>query len=335
LFILTEPEFALTLPSPAPQMLAQPAPAHTASPEVADVGIVIVNWNTRDLLRNCLRSLRDGDPAVRRRVVVVDNHSPDDSAAMVRAEFPEVGLIANAENTGFSRANNQGLASLGFGKGGASPNAPRYGLLLNPDTVVPPDGLREMLRRMDADPQVGAAGPRLIMPDGNLDLACRRSFPTPMVSFWRMTGLSRLFPKSRFFGRYNMTYLDEHVETEVDCVVGAFMLVRRDVIAQVGLLDETFWMYGEDIDWAYRIKQAGWKVLYYPRVTVLHVKRAGSRQNPRTKTEFQRASLIFYRKHYAARTPLPLHLIILTGLLAKGGRAIWREIRRPTPLKPV
>jgi GT2 family glycosyltransferase len=289
-----------------------------------DLGIVIVNWNTRDLLRDCLKSLQAGDSSVSRRVIVVDNASTDRSAEMVETEFPSVEVIRNAVNGGFSQANNIGLQALGFGW--RVSELPRYALLLNPDTVVPPDGLRLLIDKMDADTSIGIIGPRLVMPDGKLDLACRRSFPTPEVSLWRMTGLSKVFPKSRLFGRYNMTYLDEHLETEVDCVVGAFMLVRREAIEQIGLLDEAFWMYGEDIDWAFRIKQAGWKVLYFPRVTVLHVKRAASRQNPRTRLEFQRASLIFYRKHYEATTPRWLHLAVILGLLVKGGRPMWNTL---------
>ncbi|MCC7447004.1 MAG: glycosyltransferase family 2 protein [Anaerolineae bacterium] len=325
-------------------------------PDPVDMGIIIVNWNTRDLLRECLKSLAAGDPSVTRRVIVVDNASSDGSADMVRAEFPAVEVIANPVNGGFAQANNLGLKALGFvphhltlspprsegetgggvrltaeGRGQRDEtNKPRYALLLNPDTVVPPDGLRKLIDRVEAAPKIGVIGPRLVMLDGKLDLACRRSFPTPEVSLWRMTGLSKLFPKSRLFGRYNMTYLDEYLETEVDCVVGAFMMVRRAAIDQVGLLDESFWMYGEDIDWAFRIKQAGWKVLYYPQVTVLHVKRAASRQNPRTQLEFQRASLIFYRKHYAATTPRLLHLAILIGLLVKGGHPLWDELRKPS-----
>ncbi|MEP7284547.1 MAG: glycosyltransferase family 2 protein [Chloroflexota bacterium] len=299
-----------------------------------DIGIVIVNWNTRDLLRDCLKSLEMGDPSVSRRVIVVDNASTDGSVAMVCAEFPAVEVIENPVNGGFSQANNLGLRALGFGEStqtdSVGANAPGYALLLNPDTVVPPDGLRRMLDRLDADSQIGVAGPRLIMLNGKLDLACRRSFPTPEVMLWRVTGLSKLFPKSRLFGRYNMTYLDEHLETEVDCVVGAFMLVRREAIEAVGLLDEAFWMYGEDIDWAFRIKQARWKALYYPQVTVLHVKRAASRQNPRARQEFQRASLIFYRKHYAATTPHLLHWVVLLGLLLKGGRPLWHDLHKPT-----
>ncbi len=294
--------------------------------DIADVGIVIVNWNTRDLLRGCLRSLAASDPSVKRRVVVVDNASSDGSVAMLRAEFSEVTVLENAQNVGYAAANNLGLRQLGFGQP-CAPDAPRYALLLNPDTELPFDALRAIIARLDADPTIGAGGPRLVLPNGKLDLACRRSFPTPEVAMWRMLGLSKLFPKSRLFGRYNLTYLDEHLEAEVDCVVGAFMMVRREAIARVGLLDEAFWMYGEDIDWAYRIKQDGWKILYYPKVTVLHIKRAASRLNPRARLEFQRASLIFYYKHYARQTPRLMHWAVLAGLLIKGGRPLWADIQ--------
>jgi N-acetylglucosaminyl-diphospho-decaprenol L-rhamnosyltransferase len=294
-----------------------------------DLGIVIVNWNTRDLLRDCLKSLQAGDSSVSRRVIVVDNASSDGSAEMVRAEYPNVEVIVNSDNGGFSQANNLGLRALGFANSGQTlADPPRFALLLNPDTVVPPNAFRLMIDRMVQDSKIGVIGPRLVMLNGKLDLACRRSFPTPEVMLWRVAGLSKLFPRSRLFGRYNMTYIDDHVETEVDCVVGAFMMVRRDAIEAEGLLDEDFWMYGEDIDWAYRIKRAGWKVLYYPQVTVLHVKRAASRQNPRAQQEFQRASLIFYRKHYAATTPRLVHLAVLTALLLKGGRPVWSDLHQ-------
>lgn len=292
-----------------------------------DLGIVIVNWNTRDLLRDCLASIAASEGDFACRVVVVDNASTDGSAEMVRAEFPDVTVIASSTNDGFSAANNAGLRRLGFGQGEA--DAPRYALVLNPDTVLPPDALRAMLAYMDADESIGVVGPKLVLPDGSLDLACRRSFPTPEVSFYRMVGLSKLFPHSRRFGRYNMTFLDPDVETEVDSVVGAFMLVRRAAIERVGLFDETFWMYGEDLDWAYRIKQAGWKIMYHPSVTVTHVKRAASRQSRRAQGEFYRAMLIFYRKHYRVTTPWWLHSLVLTGLALRGGRPLWRELLKP------
>jgi N-acetylglucosaminyl-diphospho-decaprenol L-rhamnosyltransferase len=163
-------------------------------------------------------------------VIVVDNASTDGSVDMVRQEFPDVTVIANTDNLGFPAANNQGFRALGFERGGGD-DAPRYALALNPDTVLPPDALRDMVAYMEADERIGAAGPKLVMLDGKLDMACRRSFPTPEVSFYRMAGLSKLFPRSRRFGRYNMTYLDPGVETEVDSGTGAFMMVRRAAAA--------------------------------------------------------------------------------------------------------
>jgi len=295
-----------------------------------DLGVVILNWNTRDLLRQCLTGVLASKGGLDVRLCVVDNASTDGSADMVRAEFPGVQIVESPTNVGYAAGNNLGLRALGFETD--SRNAPRHALLLNPDTRVPETALAELVAYMDARPEVGCVGPRLVLPDGSLDLACRRSFPTPEVSFWRMTGLSRVFPRSRLLGRYNMTYLDERLETEVDSVVGACMLVRGAAIAQAGLLDEDFWMYGEDLDWALRLKQAGWKTLYYPRVTVLHVKRAASRQNPRAQIEFYRAMRIFFDKHYKSVTPLPLSWLVLLGIAFGDARARLRlALRGPSP----
>ncbi|HET90945.1 MAG TPA: glycosyltransferase family 2 protein [Chloroflexi bacterium] len=283
-----------------------------------DLGIVITSYNTRDLLRICLHSVyASHDIAL--DVCVVDNASSDGSAEMVATEFPQVHLIANEENVGYPRANNQGLRAFGFDRPSADRDVPRFALLLNPDTELPPDGLAQMLVFMDEYPAAGVAGPKLVMLDGSLDLACRRSFPSPEVSLYRLLKLSQLFPHSRRFGRYNLTYLDPDQVAEVDSVVGAFMLVRAEAIAQVGLLDEQFFMYGEDLDWAYRIKAAGWRVYYNPAVTVLHVKRAASRHSLRAQVEFYRAMDIFYRKHYAAQTPRWLHVLIVSALSLRKG----------------
>jgi GT2 family glycosyltransferase len=293
-----------------------------------DLGIVILNWNTRDLLRDCLTSVFAARGETAFRVCVVDNASTDGSAAMVRAEFPGALLIENVVNNGYAAGNNVGLKALGFD---CQPGeAPRYALLLNPDTVVPDDALADMVAYMDARPACGVAGPKLILPSGELDLACRRSFPTPEVSFYRLTGLSKLFPKSRLFGRYNMTYLSPDVETEVDSVVGAFMMVRQAAIAQVGLLDEHFFMYGEDLDWALRIRQAGWHARYYPAVTVLHVKRAASRRSRRAQIAFHEAMLYFYHKHYAAVTNPVIGALVVLGIRLNLAATILREslIRR-------
>jgi N-acetylglucosaminyl-diphospho-decaprenol L-rhamnosyltransferase len=296
--------------------------------DCTDVGIVIVNWNTRDLLKRCLESVLASE-GVSTLVCVVDNASHDHSAEMVAAEFPQVQLIANAGNLGYPAANNQGLKLLGFGPDpveGGSPSAPppRYALLLNADTEMPPEALAKVVAFADAHPQTGVVGPKLVRLDGSLDLACRRSFPTPTISLYRMIGLSRLFPRSRVFGRYNLTYLDENATAEVDSVVGAFMLVRQEAISEIGLLDESFFMYGEDLDWAFRMKARGWRILYYPGVIVLHVKRASSRQNPRARVEFWRAMEIFYRKHYAGTTVPPLHLAIMAALRLQTQLMQWR-----------
>lgn len=285
-----------------------------------DLGIVIVSYCTRDLLRECLRSVYANQGSFSFEVCVVDNASTDGSADMVTREFPQATLIANDENVGYPAGNNQGLEAFGFRRSGdtsGKAERPRFALLLNSDTKLPPDALANMLDFMAEHPQAGAAGPKLVRPNGSLDLACRRSFPTPEVSFYRMIGLSRLFPHSRRFGRYNLTYLNPDQVTEVDSVVGAFMLVRGEAINDVGLMDETFFMYGEDLDWAYRMKAAGWKIYYNPRVTVLHVKKASTRQNPQAQVAFYRAMDIFYKKHFAAQTPWWLHSLIVGAVSAR------------------
>lgn len=293
---------------------------------VFDLAIVIVNYNVRDLLRRCLTSVLASQGDFTFDVCVVDNASDDQSVEMVRSEFPTVKLIVNDQNLGYPAANNQGLRHLGVDHESGD-ERPRYCLLLNPDTEVPSDGFARLIDYLDNQPDIGAVGPKLLLPDGTLDLACRRSFPTPEVSFYRILGLSRLFPHSRRFGRYNLTYLDENEVADVDSVVGAFMLVRTEAILEVGLLDERFWMYGEDLDWAKRIKDCGWRVVYYPGVEVLHVKRASSRQNERAQYEFYRAMLIFYYKHYRADTNYLLHLAIILGLAVKGGRQLAPAIQ--------
>lgn len=289
---------------------------------MVDLAIVIVNYNVAPLLRRCLQSVLDSVGPYTLRVCVVDNNSQDDSVAMVLKEFPDVKLIANQVNVGYPAANNQGLRALAVG----GDDEPRYALLLNPDTEVPTDAFAHLLAYMDAHGDVGVVGPKLVLPDGSLDLACRRGFDSMSALVYRMVGLSKLFPRSPRFARYNMTYLDEDELAEVDSVVGAFMLVRVAALRGVGLLDARYWMYGEDLDWAKRIKNEGWRIVYNPEVTVLHVKRASSRQNPRAQTEFYRAMLIFYYKHYRQSTAVWLHWLVLLGIAIKGGRDVWPDV---------
>lgn len=293
-----------------------------------DIAIVILNYNTRALLADCLASLC-GQDRLDFVACVVDNCSTDGSAEMVAARFPEVMLIRSPDNDGFAAGNNLGLRAVGF------PDAPqaRYAMLLNPDTIMPPGALASMLAYADANTAVGVVGPKLMLMDGTLDKACRRSFPTPEVSFYRLIGLSKLFPRSRLFGRYNMTYLDIDQQTEVDSVVGACMLVRAEALTLAGLLDEQFFMYGEDLDWCLRIKQqrapsgVAYRVMYVPSVTVQHVKRAASRKSARAQYEFDRSMWLFYRKHYQRNTFFVMDWIVKFGLAWRGGTKLMREMR--------
>jgi GT2 family glycosyltransferase len=285
-----------------------------------DVGIVVASYNTRDLLRECLRSVFASHGPVSYEVCVVDDGSSDGSQEAVASEFPQARLLVNGENLGYAATNNRGLDYFGFGSNSGSPSErPRYALLLNSDTEVPPGALAEMVAFADAAPDAGIVGPKVVRPNGSLDLACRRSFHTTEVAYYRLSGLARLFPNSKRFGRYNCTYLDPDEVADVDCVMGAFMLVRAEAIAEAGLLDDRFFMYGEDLDWSYRIKSAGWRVVYNPAVEIKHVKRAAARKSPKAQVEFYRAMDIFYRKHYADTTPWYVHALVVGAIAARQG----------------
>jgi N-acetylglucosaminyl-diphospho-decaprenol L-rhamnosyltransferase len=275
------------------------APARGAQ-TVSDLSIVILNYNTRDNLAACLRSIRaegstslaDPPGPLQAEVLVVDNASSDGSAEMVVSTFPWAALIRSPRNGGFAFGNNQALRRA---QGHAI-------LLLNPDTSVAPGAIGALVQRLEEHPEAAVVGPKLLRPDGTMHLACRRSFPTPSIAFYRLSGLSRLFPRSRRFGRYNLTFADPNQAMEVDSVCGACLLIRREAVERVGLLDERFFMYGEDLDWCLRARQAGWTVRYEPSVTVQHQHGAASRKRAlRTTFHFFRAMDLFYRKHYMRR----------------------------------
>ena len=283
------------------------APARTPN-HPPDVSVVIVHYETPDLLESCLRALGASQGPVSMELIVVDNASSQFPESVVRAVHPSGRVIKNTHNAGFAVATNQGLREA---RG-------RYLLLLNPDAFVEPDTLAQMVSYMDERPDVGCATARLLLENDHLDLACRRSFPTPLRSLFRFAMLSRLFPRSRLFAQYNLTYLDDGVETEIDSPCGAFMMVRAEVASEVGLLDERYFMYGEDIDWAYRIKKAGWRVMYAPVTTVRHVKRASSRLEPeRTIRAFHDAMRIFYSEHYHDIYPRWLSWLVFRGIDAR------------------
>ncbi|GAB4263896.1 MAG: glycosyltransferase [Saprospiraceae bacterium] len=260
-----------------------------------ELSVIIVNYNVRYFLEQALQSVQRAAAALppgEVEVFVVDNNSVDNSVAMVREKFPEVKLIENQQNTGFSTANNQAIRQA----------AGRYVLLLNPDTVVREDTFVKCIQFMDAHPDAGALGVRMIDGSGKFLPESKRGFPAPFVAFCKTFGLSRLFPKSKLFNRYHLGFLDEHETNEVDVLAGAFMFIRKSVLDEIGLLDEAFFMYGEDIDLSYRIVQAGYKNYYFPETTIIHYKgestKKGSLNYVRT---FYNAMLIFARKHFSGR----------------------------------
>ncbi|MHB0858879.1 MAG: glycosyltransferase family 2 protein [Anaerolineae bacterium] len=301
-----------------------------------DLAIIIVNYNTRHELNDCLRSIRSSVGREAYQVIVVDNQSADGSVEMVQAEHPWVDrCIRTDHNGGYAYANNVGFRVAGF-DGAPVASRARHVLLLNPDTILPANALQQMVAFLDAHPEVGAVGPKLVRPDGGLDWACRRSFPTPEISLYRLSGLSKLFPGSSRFGRYNLTYLDPDVQTDVDSLVGAFMMIRAEALEQAGLLDETFFMYGEDIDLCYRIKQRGWRIVYNPAVTVLHVKGAASRKaSTRATLAFYDAMRIFHNKHYRRHTFFLVNWCIDLGVALLRTSALVRNGLRPSGRKRV
>ncbi len=252
-----------------------------------DVSIIIVNWNTKELLKGCLESIYEQTKGVEFEVIVVDNASSDGSKEMVANEFPEVVLIANRDNRGFAAANNQAME---MAKG-------RYVLLLNSDTVILKDVIAGMISYSDSHTKVGIAGCRVLNPDGTLQPTCFM-FPSVLNMFLYSTYLNKLFPKSRFFGRERLTWWDRSNERDVDVVTGCFMFVRREAIEKVGLMDEQYYVYGEETDWCYRFKNSGWKVVFVPSGEIIHFGGASSSQvKSRMRLQLAGSILLFFKKH--------------------------------------
>jgi hypothetical protein len=271
-----------------------------------DLVVIIVNWNGLQKTTDCVDSLQKTDNRVKARVVVYDNGSTDGSVTHLRQKFPGVEIIAGPANLGFARANNQVLQQF---QGQA-----RYYLLLNNDTVVEPHTLSRMVEFMDAHPQAGIAGCKIRKTDGSLDWPCKRSYITPSVLFYKALGLDRLFPKSRRFGRYQLTFLHEDQIHEVDSVVGAFLMIREECLQQIGLLDDSFFMYGEDLDWCYRSKAGGWKVYYAPMTTVIHYKgQSSGNRSFRMIYHWYHSTWQVYQKHMASRYPVLVNALIWAG----------------------
>lgn len=280
----------------------------------ARLDIVIVSYRCRGLLEDCLGSLRARPPTGGARVWVVDNASKDGTVEMVKEEFPEVELIASDENLGFSKANNVAI------RRGSAP----YVLALNPDTLMTGGALDYMLELMEQKPEVGMSGCRLELPDGTFDHAARRSFPTPLGALAHFTRIGRWKKAPARLAQYRAPEVESG---PVDAVNGAFMLMRRKALDEVGLFDEGYWMYMEDLDLCYRFAQAGWITWYDPAVKVIHVKAgtSGKNRKPRVNYAFHYGMYRFYRKHYARDDNILLRGAVYTGIAAKLGISMTRS----------
>jgi len=277
--------------------------------------VIIVNWNAGELIQRCLNTVFAAKFGGDLEVIVVDNCSADQSPKLIAEKYPQVRLILNSENTGFARANNQALREA---RGDLL-------LLLNPDTELQPDTLQVMADFIISRPECGIAGCLVLNPDGSLQPACRRNIPTLGDAFFKLTGLSRLFPHSPRFSRYNLSYLPADRVTEVDAVSGAFMFTRRDVVEKIGLLDERFFMYGEDLDWCRRSKEAGFVNYFVPETAIVHYHGQSSRQRPvRSAYHFYQAMHLFYSKYSAPRwARVPFLLAANLAFLLALPKTIW------------
>jgi len=276
-----------------------------------DLSIIIINYRTYEFTKKTIDSIINKKYSFNYELIIVDNASGDNSLESLKKDYYKkidtglIKFISNNENKGFAYANNLALKQTNS----------KYILLLNSDTKIINDCLEKCLKFMDTDKNIGALGCKVMLSNGSLDKACRRSYPNVKVSFYRMTGLSHIFPKSKRFNKYNLTYLDENGIYDVDCLSGAFMLLRSEVLNHVGFLDENFFMYGEDIDYCYRIKKNGWKVNYYGEAKVIHYKGASSKkQESKLLYEFYKSMHIFYNKHYEKEYPWIITIITYTGI---------------------
>jgi GT2 family glycosyltransferase len=287
------------------------------------ISVIIVNYNVKYFLEQCLFSVRAGLAGLDAEVFVVENNSADGSVEYLRPKFPEVVFIENKENTGFAKANNQAIRQC---KG-------EYVLLLNPDTIIGEETLRTLSFFMDEHPRAGGVGVKMLDAHGVFLPESKRSFPSPWVSFCKLFGLSGLFPKSKLFAGYSLPYLNRNKQHQIDVLAGAFMLLRHEALNKVGLLDESFFMYGEDIDLSYRLVSEGYNNYYIPE-RILHYKGESSKQdNMQYIKNFYGAMLIFYKKYYPRSKRLmsfPVRLAVgLKAFQAKLGRKRDKQKKKP------
>ncbi len=290
-----------------------------------DLSVIIVNYNVKYFLEQCLHSVLNSLRNIKSEIFVVDNNSVDGSCLMIREKFPEVNLIENKKNAGFARANNQAVKKA----------TGKYVLILNPDTVVEEDTFEKCLEFMETHNDAGSMGVKMIDGKGNYLPESKRSLPTPFVAFYKIFGLSALFPRSKIFGQYHLGYLDKEKIHEVDVLPGAFILVRRKLLIDIGLLDEDFFMYGEDIDLSYRIKLAGYKNYYFPETTIIHYKGESTKKGSINYVVlFYNAMIIFAKKHFSRKNASFFSLLINIAIYF---RAVFAILRRSviTTINPI
>lgn len=291
--------------------------------EPVKLSVVIVNYNVVHFLEQCLKSVFKAMEGISGEVFVVDNFSVDGSVEMVREKFPQVKLIANRENTGFSKANNQAIKA----------SSGEYVLLLNPDTVVEEDTFSTCIAFMDAHPDAGACGVKLIDGKGNYLPESKRGLPTPEVAFYKIFGFSRLFPRSRRFGKYHLGYLNPEETHSIEVLSGAFMFIRKAALDKAGLLDEAFFMYGEDIDLSYRITQAGYQIYYHPDTRTIHYRGESTKKSSLNYVFiFYQAMIIFARKHFSPERARLFSVLIQMAVYLRAGLSVMKRVTKSVAL---
>ena len=280
------------------------------------LSIIIVNYNVKHFLNQCLKSIQQAKNTLEIEVYVVDNNSVDNSVDMVKKEFPDVNLIENKKNVGFAKANNQAI-KLSKGK---------YILLLNPDTIIQENTLTETIAFFNKNTQAGGVGVKMIDGKGHFLPESKRSFPTPSIAFYKIFGLSRLFPKSKIFGKYHLKYLDKDEVHEIDVISGAFLMTKKNLISKIGMLDEDFFMYGEDIDLSYRIQKSGFKNYYLPHTSIIHYKGESTKKTSVNYIyHFYNAMVIFTKKHYSQKNAKLFFTLINLAIVIRAALSIIKQ----------
>ena len=285
-----------------------------------DVSICIVTYRARDFLRDSLRSIYGTVDALSIEIIVVDNHSEDGTIEMLRQEFPDVHLLVNDHNTGYTYPNNQAIRE----------SSGRYIMLINPDTLVKPNAISELVKFLDEHPEAGIVSPKVLNRDGTLQKQCRRSEARPWDTFCYFSGLSKIFPNDKRFAGYLMTYLSEDIVHEAEAVSGSCMLIRRTVIEQIGGLDENFFAYQEDTDFCRRTRMADWKIFFNPSAQIVHFAgEGGSGVQPfRSIVEWHRSYYLYYRKHFARDYWFVFNGIYYLGMFIKLGISLLANLFR-------